>query len=119
MIAGIGEAFIGVQAQTDLGPILLFGLGGVLVEVTGQVDGALLPLAPGDAERLVERVAGEAAFARLRGQTRWAPGPLVGAIEAVAALWEREREWLGSADLNPLVVTNDGVIAVDALLVGE
>ncbi|HEX5587121.1 MAG TPA: acetate--CoA ligase family protein [Acidimicrobiia bacterium] len=119
MVTGVGEAFVGIQGRTDLGPILLFGLGGVLVEVAGQVDGVLLPLAPGDAARLVERVAGDAAFARLRGQTRWAPEPLVAAIEAVAALWERERDWLASADLNPLVVTADGVVAVDALLVGE
>jgi acetate---CoA ligase (ADP-forming) len=119
MVKGHGEAFVGVQGRTDLGPILLFGLGGVLVEVAGQVDGALLPLVPGDAARLVERVAGDAAFAGLRGQAPWEPAPLIAALEAVAALWEHERHWLASADLNPLVVTSDGVVAVDALLVGE
>ncbi|MFI5053736.1 MAG: acetate--CoA ligase family protein, partial [Acidimicrobiia bacterium] len=101
---------------TDLGPVVLFGMGGVLVEVAGQVDGTLLPLAPGTATRLVENVAGEAAFARLRGQERWAPEPLVAAIEAVGALWERSGSWLESADLNPLIVTPRGVVAVDALL---
>ena len=59
MVAGIGEAFVGIQGHTDLGPVLLFGAGGVLVEVAGGVEGALLPLDPGAATRLVETVAGE------------------------------------------------------------
>ena len=45
------------------------------------------------------------------------PGPVVEAVEALARVWERTRHWLGSADINPLVVTEDGVVAVDALLV--
>jgi acetate---CoA ligase (ADP-forming) len=118
MVAGHGEAFLGLQGRTDLGPIVLLGLGGVLVELTGQVDGALLPLAEGAAARLVESVAGAEAFARLRGQTAWAPEPLVAALEAVGRLWDQHAGWLDSADLNPLVVTPSGVVAVDALLVG-
>jgi hypothetical protein len=117
MITGDGEAFVGIQGRTDLGPVVLFGLGGVLVEVAGQVDGTLLPLTTGAVVRLVENVAGEAAFSRLRGRTPWAPQPLVTAIEAVGALWEREGSWLESADLNPLIVTPQGPVAVDALLV--
>jgi hypothetical protein len=94
----------------------LFGLGGVLVEVAGRPDGALLPLGDADARALVERVAGAEAFARLRGHTRWDPEPLVAAVEAVGRVWEQNAEWLASADLNPLVVTADGVVVVDALL---
>jgi acyl-CoA synthetase (NDP forming) len=119
MVAGSGEAFVGLQGHTDLGAILLFGLGGVFVELTDQVDGVRLPLRPGAAPRLVESVAGEAAFARLRGRRPWAPQPLIGAIEAVAALWEQSGGWLDSADLNPLIVTDTGVVAVDALLVAN
>ena len=119
MVAGIGEAFVGIQGSTDLGPVLLFGAGGVLVEVAGGVEGALLPLAPGAAARLVDTVAGEEAFARLRGQARWEPAPLIAAIESVGALWEQAGSWLESADLNPLVVTEDGIVAVDALLVAR
>ena len=119
MVSGHGEAFAGVLSRTDLGPVVLFGLGGVLVEVAGRVDGRRLPLQPGMAARLVDDVAGEAAFAPLRGQTAWAPEPLVAVIEGVADLWRRHGSWLHSADLNPLMVTADGVCAVDALLVAE
>jgi hypothetical protein len=88
----------------------------VLVEVAGGTAGRLLPLDAADAVALVDEVAGPVAWARLRGQAPWAPGPLVEAVEALERVWERTRHWLGSADINPLVVTDDGVVAVDALL---
>jgi acetate---CoA ligase (ADP-forming) len=119
MVTGHGEAFAGLLAHTDLGPIVLFGRGGVLVEVTGGVAGRRLPLAPGAAAALVDAVAGPAAHARLRGQTPWAVAPLVGVVEGVAELWRRHGSWLHSVDLNPLVVTADGVVAVDALFVAH
>jgi len=116
-VEGHGEAFVGLHARADLGPIVLFGGGGVLLEVTRRVGGRLLPLAPGDAAALVAEVAGEALFDRLRGQQTWVAPPLVEAVEAVAELWRRTSGWLDTADLNPLIVTGQGVVAVDALLV--
>jgi acyl-CoA synthetase (NDP forming) len=117
MIDGHGEAFVGLHARADLGPIVLFGIGGVLVEVTGRVGGRLLPLAAGDAAALVEEVVGGADGRRRRGQRPWALAPLVDAVEAVGELWRRTGPWLDSADLNPLIVTDKGVVAVDALLI--
>jgi len=59
LVVGHGEAFVGLQARSDLGPVVLFGRGGVLVEVAPKVGGGALPLAPGEAEQLVVEVAGE------------------------------------------------------------
>jgi acyl-CoA synthetase (NDP forming) len=119
MVDAHGEAFAGLLSTTDLGPVVLFGRGGVLVEVTGRVDGRRLPLRPGAAEQLVDDVAGPESVAYLRGQVPWATGPLVTAVEGVAELWRRHGSWLHSADLNPLLVTAEGVSAVDALLVAD
>src|SRR5439155_9353420 len=115
LVTGHGEAFIGLQTRTDLGPLVLFGRGGVLVEVAPRIGGRLLPLRPGDAEGLVAEVAGD--VATLRGQQAWDPGPLVAAIEGLARLWGRTGAWLESADVNPVIVTDRGVTIVDALLV--
>jgi len=46
LVAGHGEAFIGLQARTDLGPVVLFGRGGVLVEVAPRVGGRTRRPAP-------------------------------------------------------------------------
>jgi hypothetical protein len=117
MVPGFGEAFAGVQARSDLGPLVLFGIGGVLVEVSGRVSGRFLPLDRQAAESLVEEVAGAEAFAGLRGTHPWPTAPLVEAVMALDRLWRAHGAWLGSLDVNPLIVTEAGVVAVDALLV--
>lgn len=117
MLSGGQEVIVGATTDPTFGKVIVFGLGGVLVEVAGRVDGRRLPLQPGAAVRLVDDVSGAETFARLRGQAPWAPEPLVAVVEGVAELWRRHGSWLHSADLNPLVVTADGVRAVDALLV--
>ncbi|MCU1344583.1 MAG: hypothetical protein JWL70_849, partial [Acidimicrobiia bacterium] len=119
MVAGHGEAVVGLQGHTDLGPVVMFGLGGVLVELTKKVTGRLLPLAQGDATAMVEEVAGAAVRGEIRGQKAWPAPAVVAAVEAVAELWRQSGSWLLSADLNPLIVTEAGVVAVDALLVAR
>ncbi|HUZ08760.1 MAG TPA: acetate--CoA ligase family protein [Acidimicrobiales bacterium] len=119
MVEGHGEAFIGIQGRTDLGPVVLFGRGGVLLEIAPRVAGRLLPLGAGAAAELFEEVAGQAALGGLRGRQPWPAPGLVAAIESVAELWRRTGSWLESADLNPLIVTPDGPVAVDALLVAR
>jgi hypothetical protein len=61
-------------------------------------------------------VAGEEAFASLRGQHRWDAAALEDVLVKVDRLWSRVGGWVESIDLNPLIVTEAGVIAVDALL---
>ncbi len=116
MTAGRGEAFIGIQGRTDLGPIVLMGRGGVLVELNRQIEGRRLPLDPTGAKDLVDAVAGPAAFARLRGQKAWDTAALEGVLAGVDRLWDAVGGWVESLDLNPLIVTDAGVVAVDALV---
>jgi acyl-CoA synthetase (NDP forming) len=117
MVRGNGEAFAGLLGRTALGPVVLLGMGGVLVEVAGRVRGRFLPLREGAADALVDEVAGPDVFAGLRGQQPWPAQPLAAVVRGVDELWRRHGHWLVSLDLNPLVVTTAGVVAVDALLV--
>jgi acyl-CoA synthetase (NDP forming) len=117
MVPGLGEAFAGLQVRSDLGPLVLLGMGGVLVEVSGRVSGRFLPLADDAAQSLVEEIAGVPVFARLRGHSPWPTAPLVDAVLALDRLWRDNGAWLGSLDVNPLVVSETGVTAVDALFV--
>jgi acetate---CoA ligase (ADP-forming) len=117
MVSGHGEAFAGLQVSTDLGSVALLGMGGVLVEVAGHVSGRLLPFSSGAAEALVEEVAGAEVFARLRGHRSWDTHAVLRTIEGMAELWRRHLGWIDSVDVNPLVVTDAGLVAVDALIV--
>ncbi len=119
MVAGHGEAFAGLHGRTGLGPVVLLGLGGVLVEVAARVSGRLLPLDAATAAALVDEVAGPKVIGHLRGQRLWPQAPLVAVVLGLAELWRRHGSWLASVDLNPLVVSEAGVLAVDALLVAS
>jgi succinyl-CoA synthetase beta subunit len=116
MLSGQGEAFAGISLGSDLGSFVLFGRGGVLVESSGGVGGRLLPLDRATAEALVDEVAGDSIAGTVRGQVPWAREPLVEALLGVSELWRRVGSWATSVDLNPLVVSDSGVFAVDALI---
>lgn len=117
MVSGIGEAFAGLQCRSDLGSVALFGHGGVLVEVGGRMGGRFCPLDPGTIDALADEVAGPAVFARLRGQSQWNLDAVRSTLGALDRLWRTHRGWLDSLDLNPLIVTEDSLVAVDALFV--
>jgi hypothetical protein len=93
---------------------LLAGRGGVLVEVSNQVHGRLLPID----SPTVDGLAHEVASIRLRGHREWRPDALAAAIGSAQKLWAATAGWLTSADINPLIVTDDGLVAVDALIIG-
>jgi acyl-CoA synthetase (NDP forming) len=119
MVSGLGEVFAGIHGRTDLGPVALFGRGGVQVETSGGVAGRTLPMSAESAVALVDETAGPAVFAHLRGATAWDTAPLVEVVRALNALWQRTASWAGSIDINPLIVTADGVVAVDALVLAD
>jgi acyl-CoA synthetase (NDP forming) len=116
MVAGHGEAFAGISLGSDLGDFALFGRGGVLVETAGGICGRLLPLDKPAAEALVEEVAGDAVIGGFRGQRGWPTTALVETLLGLSELWRQVGSWATSVDINPLVVTDSGVLAVDALV---
>jgi acyl-CoA synthetase (NDP forming) len=116
MVAGHAEAFAGVSLGSDLGDFALFGRGGVLVETAGGISGRLLPLDKSAAEALVEEVAGEAVISGLRGQRTWPTAAVVETLLGLSELWRQVGSWATSVDINPLVVSDSGVLAVDALI---
>ncbi len=117
LVSGHGEAFGGLQTGSNLGPIALLGLGGVLVEVTRQVSGRFLPLDEPGARALAEEVTG--AVAGLRGQRPWPVDRVADVVVGLDRLWRLHGNWIDSIDLNPLIVGPDGVVAVDALVLGR
>jgi succinyl-CoA synthetase beta subunit len=102
------ELILGVSREAPLGHFLVFGLGGVHAEALDQVT--LLPLPVGPAA-LRERLAASpiARLAPLEEVAR--------ALEALQALALEHADEIDSIDVNPLLVTAEGCVAVDALVV--
>ena len=117
MISGHAEAFAGLQCQSGLGPLVLLGAGGVLIEVLHKVSGRFLPIDEQDLESLVDEVVSSVSV--LRGQKPWSRVALGELVAGLNRLWLEHGDWLDSVDLNPLIITSSGVVAVDALLVAR
>ena len=116
MVDGDGEAFLGGRGATELGGVVVVGLGGVLVELTRQVVGGLVPIGDAGIEAMLDDLAGTGVFRGVRGRSPWDREALGRSLRSVALLVERGSEWLDSIDINPLIRTPDGFVAVDALI---
>jgi succinyl-CoA synthetase beta subunit len=112
-----GEAFVGAQPSTELGSLVVCGIGGVMVELLHMVAGRLAPLTPQDAEDMLDELAGARIFEGYRGAPAWDRAALAGLLQSAGRLAVGARGWLESIDVNPLVFGPDGFVALDGLAV--
>ncbi len=116
--AGPGtELSVGITADPDLGPLVVVGAGGVLVEHLADRAVALPPVDAGQARRMLSRLRVATLLAGVRGQP---PADLDGvarAITAVSAIACELAGGLTALDINPLICGPAGAVAVDVLAV--
>ena len=111
-----GEAFIGLQGATELGPLAAFGIGGVLVEALHRVSGRMAPFGPDEAQSMIDEFRDLRLMHGFRGRPAWDHGQLTRILVAAGALAAGGRHWIDSLDVNPLVWTGTHFVAVDALV---
>jgi acyl-CoA synthetase (NDP forming) len=95
--------------------MVAFGLGGVFVEVLQRVGGRLAPFGPADAEELVAEFDDLGVIDGVRGLAPWDRGSLMETLCNASRLVAGGRDWIRSMDLNPLIVTEQGLVAVDGV----
>ena len=111
------ELALGVVRDAALGPLVVVAAGGTLVELVGRRAVALPPLDRVRAERVLDRVPLLATLlAGARGQPPAQRSAVVDAVIGVGQLAHELGDRLDALDVNPLVCTPDGAVAVDALL---
>ena len=116
MLQAHGEALLGIQGESELGPLVVLGLGGVFVEVLNRVGGRMAPFTAEVAGELIEEFADLKVMHGFRGRPGWDLDALAGILVAAGQLAARGREWIATLDINPLIYGPDGFGAVDALL---
>jgi acyl-CoA synthetase (NDP forming) len=114
MVAAQGEVFVGIQGESELGPLVVFGLGGVLVEVLRRVGGRMAPLTIAEAESLIAEFEDAKIMHGFRGQKPWDLDALAQLLVRAGELAAGGRSWIASLDVNPLIYGPDGFVAVDA-----
>ena len=116
MLEVSGEALLGIQGESELGPLVVLGLGGIFVEVLNRVGGRMAPFTTEVARELIEEFADLKVMHGFRGRPGWDLDALAGILVAAGQLAARGREWIATLDINPLIYGPDGFGAVDALL---
>ncbi len=114
--AGV-EMIVGVVNDPVLGPAVTVGTGGIYAEVLRDVATRPLPIDREDAREMVASLRGYPLLAGARGRARADIEALLDIIEGVAALASLAGPHLAELDLNPVVVTAEGALAVDSLIV--
>ena len=116
MIRGGREMITGARRDATFGPVVLFGLGGVYVEVFDDVSLRVAPLTRFDAEEMIAEVRGSRLLRGMRGQ---APADVDALIDALLALSQLmvEHPEIQEVDINPLVALDKGALALDARIV--
>lgn len=112
------EVIVGVTRDPSFGPLIMFGLGGVFVEVMRDVSFRVLPITEKDAEQMIEDVRGSAILKGYRGKAV----DLASLRQLLMKISQLviENPEIKEIDLNPLFLYDDGYVTVDArMFVGE
>lgn len=116
MIGGGAEVFIGATYDAQFGPNIVYGLGGIYVEVFKDIAHRIAPISKEAAMEMIEQTKSAIILKGARGKTYDIQG-LAEMISDVSQLVATMGDRLVELDLNPVIVTKDGVKAVDALLI--
>jgi acyl-CoA synthetase (NDP forming) len=112
------EVIIGMSKDAQFGPVLMFGLGGILVEVLNDVSFRIVPLSRRDAAEMLREVKGYPLLEGYRGQEAVDLSCLEELLIKMSNFVEQNPEIM-ELDLNPVFAYSDGAIAVDARVILE
>jgi acyl-CoA synthetase (NDP forming) len=110
------EVIMGMTTDPQFGPVLMFGLGGVFVEVLKDVAFRIVPLEPRDARQMIHDIQGFPVLEGFRGQEPADLAALEDMLMRLSAFVEKHPE-IQELDLNPIFAYKDGALAVDARIV--
>ncbi len=115
-VEGQREFLLGLSRDPALGPVIAFGVGGVLAEALDDVCLRLAPLAPGDAEEMLHELRSQRLLEAFRGEDAVDLHAVAAALLGLSDLAGARPE-VAEVDVNPLRVRPDGsVVAVDGLV---
>jgi acyl-CoA synthetase (NDP forming) len=112
------EVIIGMSKDAQFGPVLMFGLGGIFVEIIKDVSFRIVPLLKKDAGEMVREIKGFPLLNGYRGSEPVDIENLENLLLKVSEFVEKTPE-IKELDLNPIFAYKDGAVAVDARVILE
>lgn len=110
------EVIVGMSKDATFGPVIMFGLGGIMVEVMKDVSFRIVPLLRRDAREMIKEIKGYPLLNGYRGSDPVDVKKLEEIILKVSAFADKHPE-VKEMDLNPIYAYKDGAIAVDARII--
>ncbi len=119
LIEGGVEAIAGIKRDPVFGPVVMFGMGGIFVEIYRDISLRVAPFGIDTAREMIREIVGYPLLTGARGRAPADIEALAHSLALLSAYAERFRDELDSIDINPLIALPEGkgVIAVDALVV--
>jgi acyl-CoA synthetase (NDP forming) len=117
MLSGRREFVAGMFRDSQFGPVIMFGLGGVYTEALADISFRVAPVSPRDAREMIHEIKSSSLLGSLRGDEPVHEEKLVHILTGLSRL---AQEWpqVEEIDINPLLILSNGEpIAVDALAV--
>jgi len=111
------EIVVGSVRDPDFGPLIMVGLGGIFVEVLADVAFRICPITRLDAEEMLAELKGAAILEGARGRKPVSRDAIVDVLLKIGSddgLLMRHADDFAEADINPLIVSESGAVAVDA-----
>jgi acyl-CoA synthetase (NDP forming) len=112
------EVIVGMSKDPQFGPVLMFGLGGILVEVLKDVSFRIVPVTERDAREMIKEIKGYPVLQGYRGQ-KPASIPALEQLIVKVSRFVEENPQIKELDLNPIFAYPDKAVAVDARIILE
>ena len=112
------EVIVGVSKDPQFGPVIMFGLGGIFVELLKDVSFRVIPVERRDVQEMIKEIKGYPLLEGYRGKE---PANIPALVEIILKLsrWVEENPKIKELELNPLFAYRDKALAVDARIVLE
>jgi len=113
MVRPATEVIIGTMKDPQFGPVLMFGLGGLFVEVLKDVSFRIVPVSRRDAREMIEEIKG---YPLLQGYRGKEPADIPALIEIILKVsrFIEKTPGIKELELNPVFAYKEGAVAVDA-----
>ncbi|MFX1320967.1 MAG: acetate--CoA ligase family protein [Promethearchaeota archaeon] len=112
----ITELIIGMTTDAQFGPALMFGIGGILVELLEDVSFRIAPITEYDAKEMIHEIKGFPILDGYRGKPKADIDAIVNALLKISDLVIKHEE-INEMDLNPVFIYEKGLICVDARII--
>ena len=112
----ITELIIGMTTDAQFGPALMFGIGGILVELLEDVSFRIAPITEYDAREQIHEIKGFPILDGYRGKPKADIDAIVNTLLKISDLVIKHEE-INEMDLNPVFIYENGLVCVDARII--